>query len=151
MYPGTWGTETPDKPAVIMAATGESITHRELDEQSNQLVHLLHASGLRKGDHIAVLLENHLHFMTTVWAALRSGMYITAINLHLTTDEAAYIVENCEARVFSTSPAQAELADPIDSPHVERRLMFDRPDGFADRWEDYATAVSGQPTTPAAT
>ena len=149
MYPGTWGTLTPDKPAVIMAATGESITHRELDEQSNQLVHLLHDSGLRRGDHIAVLLENHLHFMTTVWAALRSGMYITAINWHLTTDEAAYIVENCEARVLISSPAQAALADPISSPHVERRLMFDRPDLYADGWEDYATAISGHPTSAA--
>ncbi len=150
MYPGTWGAQTPNKPAVIMATTGESITYRELDEQSNQLVRLLHDSGLRRGDHIAVLLENHLHFMTTVWAALRSGMYVTAINWHLATDEAAYIVENCEARVLLSSAAQAALADPIDSPHVERRLMFDRPDDVADRWEDYATTVSHYPTSAVA-
>ena len=150
MYPGHWGKQTPDAPAVIMASTGESISHGELDAASNQLVHLLRASGLERGDHIAVLLENHLHFMTTVWAALRSGLYVTAINWHLTTDEAAYIVENCEARVLISSPHQAALADPIESPHLERRLMFDRPAAYADRWEDYATAVHDQPTTPIA-
>lgn len=146
MYPGHWGKRTPDAPAVIMASTGESITHGELDAASNQLAHLLRASGLGRGDHVAVLLENHPHFMTAVWAALRSGLYVTAINWHLTTDEAAYIVENCEARVLISSPDQAALADPIESPHLERRLMFDRPAAYADGWEDYATALADQPT-----
>lgn len=150
MYPGKWGTQRPDAPAVIMAATGESLTHRELDEQSNQLARFLRENGLRRGDHIAVLLENHLHYMTVVWAALRSGLYVTAINWHLTTDEAAYIVENCEARVLISSPAQAALADPIESPHLERRLMFDLPAEYADGWDDYADTVAHQPTTPIA-
>ena len=34
MFPGAFVATTPDKPAVIAAATGESLTYRELDENS---------------------------------------------------------------------------------------------------------------------
>ena len=150
MYPGHWGKLTPDEPAVTMAATGDSITHAELDAASNQLAHLLRAAGLGRGDHIAVLMENHLHYLAVVWAGLRSGLQVTAINWHLTPAEAAYIVEDCEARVLISSAACAGIADPIESPHLERRLMFDRPADLSDRWEDYPQAVDEHARTPIA-
>ena len=40
-------------------------------------------------------------------AAERSGLYYTCINSYLTPDEVAYIVDNCEARVFFTSAAKS--------------------------------------------
>jgi len=146
MYPGFWGTQTPDAPAVIMAATGESLTHAELDAASNRLAHFLRACGLSRGDHFALLAENHLHYMSVVWAGLRSGLQVTAINWHLSSGEAAYIVEDCEARVLISTAACADIADPIDSPHLERRLMFDRPEALAHRWDDYATVVDVHPS-----
>ena len=40
-----------------MAASGETVTYRELDERSDQLAHLWHERGLRRGDHVAILLR----------------------------------------------------------------------------------------------
>ena len=40
----------PDKPAIVIAATGETITYRQLDERSNQGAHLLRSLGLKRGD-----------------------------------------------------------------------------------------------------
>ena len=40
-----------------MAARGETVTYRELDERSNRLAHLWHERGLRPGDHVAILLR----------------------------------------------------------------------------------------------
>ena len=40
MYPGRYARETPDKPAVIMAGTGETVTYVELDARSNRLAQL---------------------------------------------------------------------------------------------------------------
>ena len=40
MHPSSHVSTTPDKPAYIMAATGESVSYKELDERSNQLAHL---------------------------------------------------------------------------------------------------------------
>ena len=80
MYPGTHAAATPDRPAVIMGGTGEVVTYRQLDDESNRLARLLYADGLRPGDHIAILVENHPSFLTIAWAALRSGLYYTAIS-----------------------------------------------------------------------
>ena len=41
---------TPDKPAIIMAGSGETVTYRQLDERSNQVAHLFRALGLDEGD-----------------------------------------------------------------------------------------------------
>ena len=60
MYPGHWGVETPDKPAAIDSQTGETVTFHELNERSNQLAQLFHAKGLRRGDHVALFMENRL-------------------------------------------------------------------------------------------
>ena len=148
MYPGTVAQRAPDRPAVIMGTSGETITFAELDERSNRLAHLLRDAGLQRGDHIALFMENQPRFMEIVWAALRSGLYITAINSHLTSEETAYIVDDCEAQVFITSRALSEPAAGIDwstCPRVRLKLMVD---GTVDGFESYEDAVADQPTTP---
>lgn len=127
-----------------MAGSGEVQTYAELDARSNQLAHLFRAAGLQRGDHIALFMENQIHYMEVVWAALRSGLYVTAINSYLTAPEVAYIVDDCEARIVVSSLAKAAVVDDIDtstSPRVERWLMVGR---------DYDDAIAEFPTTPVA-
>ena len=103
MYPGTHAVTTPDKAAVIMAETGETVTYKELDDRSNQLAQWLYAKGLRPGDHIAIFAENHPRFYDVFWAAHRSGLYLTAINRYLAADEAAYLVNDSNSTVLITT------------------------------------------------
>ena len=131
-----------------MAGSGAVVTFRELDERSNQLAHLFRDASLRRGDHVALLMENHPRFLEVVWSALRSGLYLTAINSHLTAEEVAYIVGDCEAKAFVTSKALAPVAAEMpwdDLPRVTTRLMVDgvAADGFS-RYED---AIARFPTT----
>ena len=77
-------------------------------------------------------MENQIRYMEVVWAAFRSGLYLTAINSFLTTEEVAYIVEDCDARLVVSSRAKGEVAaaiDPATTPKIERWLMTD---GVAD-------------------
>ena len=148
MYPGTHARTAPDRPAVVMATSGEVLTYRELDERSNRLAHLLRAAGLQRGDHMALFMENQPRFMEVVWAALRSGIYITAINSHLTAEETAYIVGDCGARAFVSSRQLSEVAGGIDwssLPEVTTRLMVD---GAIDGFDAYEEAVAAHPATP---
>ncbi|MGJ6961940.1 acyl-CoA synthetase [Streptosporangium sp. G11] len=147
MHPGAIAAVSPDKPAVIMAGSGRVVTYRELDEESNRLAHLFRAAGLRPGDHIAFMLENHPLFLAVAWAAHRSGLYYTAISSRLKTDELAYIVDNCGARVFISSAALADVAVSIAdlTPGVGLRLMLD---GVAPGFDSYEKAVAAHPATP---
>ncbi len=146
MYPGTWAATTPDKPAAIMASSGEAITYAELDDRSARLARHLYDEGLRTGDVIALLSDNRLEAFVAYWAALRSGLYITAVNHNLSTDEAAYIVADCGARVLIISAAKATLAAGILAQvDVPGRLAFGGAvEGFAS-FEDAIAAASSEP------
>jgi fatty-acyl-CoA synthase len=67
MYPGHWATVSPEKPALINAATGDVVTFRELNDRSNRLAQLMWERGLRRGDHIAILMENHARYFDVIW------------------------------------------------------------------------------------
>src|SRR4051812_32979074 len=58
MYPGTWAARTPDKPALVMAGSGRTVTYGELDERSLRLAHVLQDAGLGVGDVVALLSDN---------------------------------------------------------------------------------------------
>ncbi|MEU0313080.1 acyl-CoA synthetase [Nocardioides sp. NPDC006273] len=113
MYPGTHALTTPDKPAVIMAGTGQTLTYAELDDASLRLAVALQDRGLRRGDVVAMLSDNAVECFILYWAALRSGLYLTAINYHLTAAEAAYIVEDCDATVLVASGRLGDLAGEV--------------------------------------
>jgi long-chain acyl-CoA synthetase len=146
MYPGHFAQEFPTKPAVIMGSSGAVLTYGELDERSNQLAHLFRSAGLKPGDHVALFMENHVRYLEVAWAAMRSGLYLTAINSFLTPGEVAYIVEDCEAQVFITSAAKAEVASQVElPPRVTLRLMID---GQLDGFDSYEASIATQPMTP---
>ena len=149
MYPGVHATTTPDKPAYVIAGSGEVVTYRQLDERSNQVAQLLRAAGLRRGDGIAFMLENSARFFEICWGAQRAGLYYTAISSRLTPTEASYIVQDCGATVFITSAANREVASAIvdDIPDVAVKLMID---GTAEGYERYEDAVGQHPTSPIA-
>ncbi len=139
MYPGA---HDPDRAAVIMAGSGETVTYGELEARSCRLAQVWHEAGLRRGDHVAILLENHPRYFEVVWAALRSGLYYTPINCHLTADEVAYVVEDCGARSVVTSRAQIDAAHSF---RVELPLMMD---GAGPGWLDYESRLDAQPPGP---
>ena len=57
MHPGINGPKFKDKPAIIMAGSGDIITHQELNELSNQGAQLFRSLGLKPGDSLAFMME----------------------------------------------------------------------------------------------
>ncbi len=147
MYPGKWAQSFPDKPAVVHAVSGESVTFKALNDRSNQLAQLMWERGLRPGDHVAVFMENNLRYFEVVWAALRSGLYLTTVNRYLTTEEAGYILNDCEAQVLVASHYLREVAEalPSHAPTCHTVLMVD---GTVAGYEAYEEAIAGYPAEP---
>ena len=147
MYPAIHAEKTPDKPACIMAQSGRQLTYRELDERSNQAAQHFQSLGLRRGDHIALCLENHEEFFVICWGAQRSGLYFTTISSRLTAPEVEYIVDDCDAKVFITSDAKREIAAGLDGhcPNLIARYMIGDPIPGYESWQ---TALASQPKTP---
>jgi long-chain acyl-CoA synthetase len=110
MYPGAHAAMRAEQPAVIMAGSGEVVTYGELETRSNRLAHLLRARGLRRLDHYAIFMENHLRFAETCAAGERVGLYYTTVNSFLTADELAYILNNSQLKLLIASEAKRAVA-----------------------------------------
>ncbi|MFC4784307.1 acyl-CoA synthetase [Nocardioides sp. MAHUQ-72] len=148
MYPGTWAATTPDKPALVMAGSGRTLTYAELDDRSLRLARRLQGSGLATGDVVALLSDNAPEAYEVYWACLRSGLYVTAVNHNLSADEAAYIIRDCGAKALVVSAAKAELvADLVAGLDVgvRERLAYGGPvPGFGD-YEAALAAAGNEP------
>jgi acyl-CoA synthetase (AMP-forming)/AMP-acid ligase II len=147
MHPGVHASERPDAVAVSMGESGVEVTYRELEEGSNRLAHLLRERGLVQGDHLAVLLPNHPRYFEVVWAALRTGLYLTPINWHLGVEEAGYIIEDCGAQAIVTTAAFGELMGKLGPSlaNVATRLVLD---GDLPGFEPYEATLASRPGTP---
>ena len=110
MHPTHHAKANPDKPAFIMAYSGETVTYGELEARSNQGAHLFRSLGLKAGDAVAFFIENHPRYYEALWAAQRSGLRFTCLSSKLTTGEVEYIVKDCGAKAFVTSLHLAEMA-----------------------------------------
>ena len=62
MTPGDEPKKEPNRAAYIMAETGQAVSYSELEDHANQTAQLFRSLGLKRGDHIAILLENHPWF-----------------------------------------------------------------------------------------
>ncbi len=146
MHPLVHAAKSPDKPAIIMASTGKTITYGQLEDLSNQGAQLFRSLGLKRGDCIAIFMTNVDLYLPIVWAAQRSGLYFTCISSRLTASEVEYIVNDCGAKAFITSASQSEVAEELRTqlPSVEKFYMVGATQPGYDSLED---ALAAQPTT----
>lgn len=147
MYPGAYVAQFPDKPAVILAGSGETLSFGELDERSHRLARYLYDAGLRRGDHIALLTDNTPTAFEVYWSALRSGLYVTAVNRHLSPAEISYIVNDCGAQALIASATLADAAQAIvaETPGVRIRLAFKGAIAGHESYEDTLREASSEP------
>lgn len=146
-HPKLHAQNTPDKPAYIMADSGLVVTYLELEESANQIAHLFREIGLKPLDHIAIMMENHHFFFKITWAALRAGLVITPISTHLLDEEVAYILNNCEAKIFITTEKYIAVAEKAKekAPNVLHAFMLDN---TIEVFESFEKAVEAHPKSP---
>jgi long-chain acyl-CoA synthetase len=151
MYPGNGAAKCADKPAFIMAQTGEAVTYAELEARSNRLAHFLRARGLRRLDHYAIFMENNARYIESCSAGGRAGLYCTCVNSFLTPDELAYILNNSESKVLITSQAKRSVAMAAlaSCPKIELCLIADGA-GEGGRGQNLDEATAPHPATPIA-
>ena len=113
---------------------GREISAGELLASCNQLVHGLRAAGLEPGDAVAMLLPNSAEVFELFLAVTQAGFYLVPINWHLVGPEIAYIVGDCEAKVFVSHARFSETAqaaaDELDFPAEGRFAVGGAIPGF---------------------
>ena len=148
MHPSVHAKATPDKPALIVAETGETWSYAELDRRSNRVARLFRARGLAIGDTVALFLDNVPEFLALTWGAQRAGLFYVCISSKLTAPEAHYIVEDSGAKLVVASAALGHAAERLGPMIGDRgKLVLG---GAVIGWQSLDDALAEQPDTPIA-
>jgi long-chain acyl-CoA synthetase len=137
---------SPDKPAIIAAGTGDQLSFGELDSASRRLARALRRD-LAAGARVALLLENGPGYFLASWACRRSELRFVPVNWHLNRDEAAYIVSNSDAEVLIASPGRATLATGLAAGLPCLKLLLADGDAFGN-FRSLAAAIAAEPDEP---
>ena len=105
-------TDNPNKPAVIMGGSGETLTYGELVDGMNRLARLL-SEQCEIGDRVAMLMGNECDYFTVAWGVRRAGLRGVPVNWHLTPAEVAYMVDNSDAVALIVSAGLIDVAEEV--------------------------------------
>jgi 3-oxocholest-4-en-26-oate---CoA ligase len=127
----------PDRLALV--AGDQRRTYRELDERANRLAHHLAASGIRAGQHVAVLSWNRAEWVEAELAAYKLRCPVINVNYRYVAEELRYLLENSETVAVIHEPEFEGVLDEIAHhlPRLRLRLAIG---------DDYEAALaSGSP------
>jgi len=93
---------------VFMKYEKNKLTFGQFAESAAKLSAGLMSLGLKKGDRTVILLNNSLEFVVSYFAILNTGAEAVPLNTFLRQEEVIYIIKDCKAKIFITSPDFAE-------------------------------------------
>jgi long-chain acyl-CoA synthetase len=133
------------KPALI--AGGQTLTYQALHGMCDRVAVGLHALGVRPGDRVSLYSPNRWEWVVAYHAALRAGAVVNPINVMLTPEEVAFVLNDCGAAAIFTAGEKAEVILSLtrDVPTLRRVISFDDVGGRATAFADLLSSPGGLP------
>ncbi|TMS37389.1 hypothetical protein L596_004330 [Steinernema carpocapsae] len=102
--------KTPNKPAITDIASQRTLTFAQFNRECNRVANYFQSLGYRKGDTVALFMENGIDFVA-VWMGLaKLGVATAWINTNLKMEPLAHCVQTSEAAcIIVSSSLQEEL------------------------------------------
>jgi len=101
---------------VALVCDGQRLTYSDLEARANQLAWGLQASGVRRGDRVAVWLPNSVEAVLAIFAILKAGAVFVVVNATTKPVKLAYVLNNCAARgLFALGRFAGKTADLLAS------------------------------------
>jgi long-chain acyl-CoA synthetase len=105
----------PDKTALV--CRDRRLTYAEIDAMTNRLANALTASGVRRGDRVALYLDNSVEAVIGIFATLKAGGVFVVVHPTTKHDKLAFILNDCEARALIFDSRKASIIESL-SPEV---------------------------------
>jgi long-chain acyl-CoA synthetase len=121
-----------DRPALIDATTGVTLTWAEVDTEVNQRAQRLAEAGMHPGDRVAVRLPTGISYCLAVFAVLRAGGVLVPLSTDLPPAGVVELLADCQASVV--------VGDPVPGVEVTTVLAAD---GTGDRTDAPVPPVAG--------
>ena len=141
------------KPALV--AGGRTLTYQALHELCDQVAGSLRGLGVRPGDRVSLYSPNRWEWVVAYHAALRAGAVVNPINVMLTPEEVAFVLNDCGAAAIFTAGEKAEVIAGLtrDVPTLRQVISFDPAGGEVTLFGDMLNSppVTQQTPRPAPT
>src|SRR6478735_3307790 len=138
--------------------TVSELTYGDLHKQSRRVANMLRRLGVRREERVAMIMLDTVDFPSVFLGAIRAGIVPVPLNTLLTSDQYAYVLADCRARVLFISEALLPVVKEMvgrmpdlehvvvsgKDPHGHKRLS----DELANESASYATAAT-PPDEPA--
>lgn len=103
---------------IALAAPGFDLTYADLHAQVNRVCARLLDAGMKRGDHLGVLLPNGVEFARLIHAAARLGLVLVPLNLRLTPEELTWQVAWADCAAVVCSDVTREKVQGIASAQI---------------------------------
>lgn len=109
---------TPQATAVTEAASGTTLTYRELEQRANRLAHHLVGHGIGHEDRVAVLVERSADLVVAFLAILKAGAAYLPVHEAYPADRRQYLVRHAGAALLLVDEAMQAGGVPTGLPVV---------------------------------
>ena len=112
----------PERPGIVHGA--RSTTYAQFNARANKLSNAFRRLGVSSGDTVALLMNNCMEMLESMFACFKAGLGAVPINFRLHPLEFAYIIDHSEASVVVlTSDFNADIVKVRDKIGQARHLI----------------------------
>jgi fatty-acyl-CoA synthase len=115
---------TPGREAILDLTTNQWYTFADLNHRSNRLANFMRDRvGVQQGDRVAILAHNCIAYSDLLYGLAKIGAVFTPFNWRLTARELAYILEDCQPKVFVCGPEFSGLLQELLSSYPVETII----------------------------
>lgn len=142
----TYAGVHPDKDAVIEGDV--VLSYADLERVANRMGHVLQDLGARAGDRVVWCGQNGWEVVGIVAASRKTGVVSVPLNYRLSPDEAAYVIDNCDATIVLFDAEQADQLGPCVErcPKVQHWVAYRCPATAVPSWATHLETAMEQAT-----
>ena len=116
----------PDKTALIHEDV--RATYAQINIKANRLANWLMDQGIKKGDRVALIMENCLEYVVSYYGVLKTGAIISPLSSELKPDSLRPLLNELEPKVVISSPRFERLLHATDiTPFNIKAVLIKKP------------------------
>ena len=118
-------SEVPEKTAIILGS--RRVTYRELNEASNKVANVLIGLGVKKGDHVAILMSYTPEWLINYFGVVKAAGITVILNSMLAAPEVASLLRDSDSETLLTEKKFSQSLNPYlsDIPSLKHLIEVD--------------------------
>jgi amino acid adenylation domain-containing protein len=137
----------PHKTALVCGEQRHS--YAQLRDQVDRLALRLQQRGVRRGDRVALFLDNTVEMVVGIFGALKAGAVFMPVNPLTKQDKLAYLLNDARASALITQSSLASVAQPAlalnQTVHTVLTVGLEDTHGAGERTQPFHAPTEGQP------